>query len=59
MAIASHVVVHDVFIFYAEADRAWVDGFLLDALDEAGASFHSEDAFALGVPRLIESERAI
>ncbi len=48
-----------MFISYAEADRAWVDGFLLDALDEAGASVHSEDAFALGVPRLVEFERAI
>jgi len=59
MVMTSQVATHDVFISYAAADRAWVDGFLLDALDEAGASFHSEDAFALGVPRLIEFERAI
>src|SRR5262245_37972349 len=59
MAVISQVATHDVFISYADADRAWVDGFLLDALDEAGASVHSEDAFALGVPRLLEFERAI
>src|SRR5215212_918348 len=50
---------HDLFISYAEADRAWVDGFLLDALERAGVEYHSEDAFTLGVPRLIEFERAI
>jgi WD40 repeat protein len=53
------VALHDLFISYAEADRAWVDGFLLDALDQAGVKYHSEDAFALGVPRLVEFERAI
>ncbi len=50
---------HDLFISYAEADRAWVDGFLIDALEQAGVKHHSEDAFALGVPRLVEFERAI
>jgi hypothetical protein len=50
---------HDLFISYAEADRAWVDGFLLDALDQATVGYHTEDAFALGVPRLIEFEHAI
>jgi conflict system STAND superfamily ATPase/TIR domain-containing protein len=50
---------HDLFISYAEADRAWVDGFLLDALDQATVDYHTEDAFALGVPRLIEFEHAI
>ena len=34
-------------------------GFLLDALEQAGVKYHSEDAFALGVPRLVEFERAI
>src|SRR4029453_12567020 len=50
---------YDLFVSYAEADRAWVDGFLLDALEQAGVKYHSEDAFALGVPRLVEFERAI
>jgi hypothetical protein len=32
---------------------------LLDALESAGVRIHTEDAFALGVPRLVEFERAI
>ena len=50
---------YDLFISYAEADRAWVEGYLIDALDQIGVHWHSEDSFALGVPRLIEFERAI
>src|SRR5205085_5013681 len=50
---------YDVFISYTAADRAWVEGLLLDALDTAGVRLHTEDAFALGVPRLVEFERAI
>jgi WD40 repeat protein len=50
---------YDVFVSYAEADRAWVQGYLLDALTRAGVRCHSEAAFALGVPRLEEFERAI
>jgi hypothetical protein len=50
---------YDVFISYAEADRAWVEGYLLNALTQAGVRCHSEAAFALGVPRLLEFERAI
>src|SRR5262245_9336554 len=49
----------DVFISYDSSDRAWVEGFLLDALETAGVRLHTEDAFALGVPRLLEFERAI
>src|SRR6266508_533117 len=49
----------DVFISYAAEDRAWVEGYLLDALTAAGVRVHTEDTFALGVPRLIEFERAI
>ncbi len=51
--------VYDVFVSYADADAAWVEGYLLDALDEAGINYHTEEAFALGVPRLVEFERAI
>jgi hypothetical protein len=50
---------YDLFISYAEADRAWVEGYLLDALIQAGVRCHSEAAFALGVPRLLEFERAV
>jgi WD40 repeat protein len=50
---------YDLFISYCEADRPWVEGFLLDALDAAEVRYHTEDAFALGVPRLVEFERAI
>jgi hypothetical protein len=50
---------HDLFISCAEADRAWVEGYLLDALTQAGVRCHTEAAFALGVPRLLEFERAV
>src|SRR3954453_16375183 len=50
---------YDVFISYADADRAWVDGFLIAGLDRAGVRCHREAAFALGVPRLAEFETAI
>jgi len=50
---------YDLFISYADADRAWVEGYLLDALTQADVRCHSESAFALGVPRLLEFERAI
>jgi len=48
-----------LFISYVEADRAWVEGYLLDALEAAGVGIYSEEAFRLGVPRLVEFERAI
>jgi len=51
--------IYDLFISYTEADRAWVEGYLLDGLEQAGTRVHSEAAFALGVPRLLEFERAI
>ncbi len=50
---------YDVFISYAAADRAWVQGHLLDALARAGVRVHTEAAFALGAPRLTEFERAV
>ena len=52
-------VLYDLFISYAEGDRAWVVGYLLDALERAGVRYHSEDAFTLGVPRLLEFERVV
>lgn len=50
---------YDLFISYADADRGWVNGYLLDALKQAGVRYHSEAAFALGTVRLLEFERAI
>ena len=50
---------YDFFVSYAEADSAWVEGFLLDALAAAGVQCTSESAFALGAPRLTEFERAV
>jgi hypothetical protein len=50
---------YDVFISYADADRGWVEGYLLDALVQAGVRCHSEATFTLGVPRLEEFDRAI
>ena len=50
---------YDVFVSYAQADREWVEGYLLDALIQVGLRCHSEAAFALGAPRLLEFERAV
>lgn len=50
---------YDLFISYADADRAWVEGYLLDVLGDAGIRYLSESAFELGVPRVIEFERAV
>ncbi len=50
---------YDVFVSYAAADREWVQGHLLDAFAQAGVRYHTEAAFALGVPRLVEFERAV
>jgi NACHT domain/TIR domain len=50
---------YDLFISYVEADRAWVEGYLLDALTQAGVKCLSEAAFRLGVPRIQEFQRAI
>ena len=50
---------YDLFISYADADHAWVEGYLRDALEKAGARCLTEAAFELGVPRLLEFERAV
>jgi hypothetical protein len=50
---------YDVFVSYTEADRTWVEGYLRDALTQAGVRCHLEAAFTLGVPSLLEFERAI
>jgi hypothetical protein len=51
--------IYDVFISYAEADCAWVEGYLLETLRQADVQYINESAFGLGVPRLLEFERAI
>lgn len=50
---------YDLFISYAGADRAWVEGYLLESLRQSGVNALSEAAFVLGAPRLLEFERAI
>lgn len=50
---------YDLFVSYVEADKNWVEGYLLDALDSAEIRYTLESAFALGVPRIVEFERAI
>jgi WD40 repeat protein len=52
-------VTYDLFISHADADRAWVEGYLLETLKQAGVRYHSEAAFTLGAVRILEFERAI
>ncbi len=51
--------VYDIFLSYAPADEAWVDGYLLDALRASGLKVLTAEAFRPGVPLLQEYERAI
>ncbi|ESA37116.1 wd-40 repeat-containing protein [Leptolyngbya sp. Heron Island J] len=50
---------YDLFISYADADREWVEGYLLDSLQQAGVTYITESAFTVGGVRLLEFERAI
>ncbi len=50
---------YDLFISYDDADRAWVEGCLLDGLEQAGLRCQIEAAFTLGAPRVVEFERAV
>ena len=50
---------YDVFISHASADRAWVEGFLLDGLADAGVGCILKSTFELGTPRLVAVEHAI
>lgn len=50
---------YDLFISYADADSSWVEGYLLDALTQAGVRYLSETAFRLGSPRIQEFQRAV
>ncbi len=55
----SHIATYELFISYAEADNAWVQGVLLDVLVQAGVQCRTEEAFALGQPRILEFEHAV
>ncbi len=50
---------YNLFISYAGADAPWVEGYLLDALKRADVRYLSEAALELGVPRVLEFERAV
>lgn len=50
---------YDLFVSYAAADRHWVVGYLFDALGRSEVRYHHEEAFSLGVPRLVAFERAV
>ena len=50
---------YDLFVSYAEADRWWVEGYLLDALAAANLRVQRETTFQLGAPRLAEFARAV
>src|SRR5215212_1757407 len=50
---------YDLFVSYTDADRQWVNGYLLDAMDQAGVRYQSEADFRLGAPEVTEFERLI
>ncbi|NER95910.1 MAG: TIR domain-containing protein [Symploca sp. SIO1B1] len=54
-----HSKEYDFFISYADADRAWVEGYLLNALQQAGVRCLTEAAFELGALRIKEFGNAI
>lgn len=51
--------IYDIFISYAKEDRAWVEGYLLDAFKQANVAYCTEAAFDLGQPRVLAFEQAI
>jgi WD40 repeat protein len=48
----------DLFVSYAEADRGWVEGYLLDGLRAAGVRCLTQADFGLGAHWTVEFERA-
>ncbi|MEK8018914.1 MAG: hypothetical protein VSS75_018750 [Candidatus Parabeggiatoa sp.] len=50
---------YDIFISHANANSAWVNGYLRDTLQQAGVNYHTETAFELGKPKIIEFENAM
>ena len=55
----SPVLPYDLFISHAEADRAWVQGYLLDELGLTSDRIITPNSFRLGTPLVDELERAI
>src|SRR3954463_11439667 len=49
----------EMFVSYAEPDRDWVQGYLLDALRAAGVDVVTDADFRSGVPVLLEMERLV
>jgi hypothetical protein len=39
---------YDLFVSYADADGEWVEGYLIDALQQAGVNYCSKETFTLG-----------
>ena len=50
---------YDIFIVYAKADYEWVNGYLIDALKNAGFKINSPEQFTFGLPEINEFERGI
>jgi WD40 repeat protein len=50
---------YDLFVSYAGADRAWVEGFLLNGLRAAGVRFLTPTGYELGADWGSEFERAV
>lgn len=50
---------YDIFVVYAKADYEWVNGYLIDALKNAGFKINSPELFAFGLPEISEFERGI
>lgn len=50
---------YDLFISFAPADHAWVEGYLIHALQSAGLRLITEADFKLGVPRIAQFEQAV
>jgi hypothetical protein len=51
--------IYDVFVSYSQADEQWVRGELWPKLEGAGLKISDNYAFELGVPRIVNIERAI
>src|ERR1700728_2389332 len=49
----------DAFVWYVDEDRAWAEGYLIDALRQAGCRCLTETDRARGAPRLLEWEQAV
>jgi hypothetical protein len=50
---------NDVFVSYSQADEQWVRDELWPKLESAGLKISDNHAFELGVPRIVNIERAI